>query len=325
MQRNNGKSKQARNAGGAVRAPAAQNRSSRQSGRQSARYKECERIGTIAGATSYTVVSNIACQPGLSGSFPWLSGHAALFEKYKVHKLVYRYKNLKGTDSDGNIIMSFDYDTLDAAPSTAIEQCQSTRWIDGAPWRIFELHVPTDGRMLFNRVGPVSVADLKTYDMGRLFIAAEGCADTSDHGILEVEYDIELFEKQPSQLSSVANRSVSVFSLSSSSAATATFNFDEEVTNPLGIVNTSGVYALPAGAYLVTVDLHSSVQSSPVWQLELDDLALSPPCVFTSAGSGSNSATGYVESNGNNSLSVSLESGSATMVADVCRLIIRAL
>lgn len=191
---------------GLVRAPAAQNKSSRQTGRNSTRYRECERVGTVNGSLQFEVVANFACNPGLKDSFPWLSSHADLYEKYKIHKLVYRYKNLKGTGAGGNIIMSFDYDTLDAPPSSAIEMCQSTVWTDGAPWRIFELHVPVDSKAYYTRPGLIPGTDLKTYDMGRLFVAAEGSSDasgstdTSPQGILEVEYDIELMEKQPASL-----------------------------------------------------------------------------------------------------------------------------
>lgn len=192
--------------GSLVRAPAAQNKSSRQTGRNSTRYRECERVGTVNGSLQFEVVADFACNPGLKDSFPWLSSHADLYEKYRIHKLVYRYKNLKGTGAGGNIIMSFDYDTLDAPPVSAIEMCQSTVWTDGAPWRIFELHVPVDSKTYYTRPGLIPGTDLKTYDMGRLFVAAEGSSDasgstdTSPQGILEVEYDIELMEKQPASL-----------------------------------------------------------------------------------------------------------------------------
>lgn len=177
-------------------APVAQNKSSAQTRGNSLRFKECERITTIPGSVAFAVSGSVACNPGLAASFPWLSGHANLFERYRIHKLVYRYKNLKGTASNGNILMSFDYDTLDNPPASAVEMTQSTVYVDGAPWRIFQLEVPTDKRDLFTRSAAVAGADLKTYDMGKLHVAAEGCADSTPHGYLEVEYDVELFMKQ---------------------------------------------------------------------------------------------------------------------------------
>lgn len=176
------------------------NKSAHQTGRNSIRFRETERILTIVGSQQFENVAAIALNPGLSGSFPWLSGHAVLFENYKVHKICYRYKNLKGTSASGNVLMSFDYDTTDPSPETAIEATQATHYVDGAPWRLFQLNVPTDGRKLFTRSGEPLGSDLKTYDMGKLHISTEGCADTTVHGYLECEYDIEFFNKQTATL-----------------------------------------------------------------------------------------------------------------------------
>jgi hypothetical protein len=242
-----------------VNAPVAANRSSRRNTSRTLRFTECERITTISGSTAFSVGTSISCNPGLSASFPWLSGHAQLFEKYKVHKLIFRYKNLKGTSSAGNILMSFDYDSLDAAPTTAIAMTQSTKYIDGAPWRIFELNVPSDNRTLFTRPGPVPGADLKTYDMGVLYVAAEGCADTTDHGYLEVEYDIELMQKQPTTTSIIAGAVLSsaCYGISATTTASETVTFDLlQTTDTLGGSMSSGVYTIPIdGTYLIEVSM----------------------------------------------------------------------
>lgn len=326
MQRNNNRKPKRSRRGKVTRAPVAQNRSSTQAGTDSARYRESERIGTVPGSTTFDIVLDLACNPGLSGSFPWLSGHASLYEKYRVHKLVYRYKNLKGTGSDGNVIMSFDYDTLDTAPTSAVQMCQSTRWIDGAVWRIFELHVPSDNRTLFTRNSAVSLADLKTYDMGRIYVAAEGCSNFSDHGILEVEYDIELFQKQPAGISQVANRSLSYFTLSDSIAGGDPTDFDLEVYNPLNIVNDGGLYTLPEGAYLVTVDLTGSTVNDATFRFELDGQALSPGVTWELREAyESTSAHGVVVSDGTNQLAVVLNSGTIALQVARCRLLFQAL
>lgn len=180
-----------------VRAPAAINRSARQTGRNQMRYVESERIATVYGSELFKVQDEITCQPAFSTSFPWLSGHAKLYEKYKVHKLVYRYKNLRGTNAEGNILMSFDYDSMDSPPANATELTQSTVYADGAPWRIFEMKVKTDGRKLFTQAAPTPGGDPKTYNMGKLVVATEGCqAEQKVQGYIECDYDIEFFDKQ---------------------------------------------------------------------------------------------------------------------------------
>jgi hypothetical protein len=140
--------------------------------------------------------------------------------------------------------MSFDYDTLDNPPASAVEMTQSTVYVDGAPWRIFELEVPSDKRDLFTRSAAVAGADLKTYDMGKLHVAAEGCADTTPHGYLEVEYDVELFMKQSitSGSSGVAAGASTVVDLSG--------NLSQ---NGLGLTNVGAVVSAPAGKYIITI------------------------------------------------------------------------
>jgi hypothetical protein len=245
-----------------INAPVAANRSSKRTSNRTLRFTECERITTISGSTAFAVGTSLYCNPGLASSFPWLAGHAQLFEKYRVHKLIYRYKNLKGTSSAGNILMSFDYDSLDAAPSTAIAMTQSTKYVDGAPWRIFELNVPSDNRVLFTRPGIVPGADLKTYDMGVLHVAAEGCADTSDHGYLEVEYDIELLQKQPSTTSVTTGAILSSasYGVASTTAPSTTVLFDQvQTTDTLGGSMAAGVYTIPvSGTFLIQSNVDAS-------------------------------------------------------------------
>nr|UJQ92838.1 MAG: hypothetical protein [Narnaviridae sp.] len=259
---------------GQVMAPVAINRSYQQrASNQSIRIKETERIGTVQGSSSFAVVGNFPLNPGLPASFPWLSATASQYEKYRVHKIVYRYKNLKGTASDGNILMAFDFDSLDAPPSSAIQMTQYTRCTDGSPWRIFEMVVPTSGQELYTRSGIPAGSDLKTYDMGRLFVAAEGCADGSAHGYLEVEYDIELLKKQSPATGGVStNRQVTFLSGTLSYVQNAAIGWVSNPTvtsNPIGATWTlAGVYTLPAGSYLVMIQsmVDSTAGSIQLWQ-----------------------------------------------------------
>jgi hypothetical protein len=231
------------------------------------RFRERERIATIPGSVNFSNVASIPINPALAGSFPWLSGHAALFEKYCVRRLRFRYKNLKGTNSAGNVIMSFDYDTLDPAPGNAIQATQATHYIDGAPWRIFDLPVSPDKRDLFTRNGAVPGADLKTYDMGKLHISVEGCADTSDHGYLEVEYDIELFDKKPAE--GVSTSVVDQFNLTANAVIAVNgiipYDFGYRPVADSLFTNVGGVFtAKTKGTYLVCLQTVTSVTATRI-------------------------------------------------------------
>jgi len=306
-----------------VRAPAFSNKSSSQSGQQSRRYRESERILTVSGAVSYSVEHSVAVNPGLPASFPWLSGHAQLYEKFKVHRLIFRYKNLKGTSSAGNILMSFDYDTLDSAPASAVEQTQSTVWVDGAPWRIFEMRVPPDNLARFTRAGSV-MGDLKTYDFGRLYIAAEGCADTSDHGYLEVEYDIELFQKQSAASNLPTNNSVAEFTLGTSQAVGAGFAdvpFDVTTVDPFGFTVVSGLFTSTlAGTFLVYASATAMTAGITDASIMVNGAQLPNPLTVGVSAAGTQALQGLVTLAVGDTLALNVNTTGVTLTSYACRI-----
>lgn len=312
-------------------APLSNSARSSQSGRNAARYRETERILTLAGSTSFGNVGNLACNPGLAASFPWLSGHAQLYERYRLHKLIYRYRSLKAATSNGQMLLSFDYDTLDAAPTTAVEVAQSTVFEGDRVWENFEMKVPCDpNRILFTRDGSVANADYKTYDYGRLFCSAESCDDTTSQGFVEVEYDIELFDKQQggSGGASASAGSFALWNLSanqSQSSATVTVNFDEEpVTNSLVLTNASGTFTVPSsGLYEVSVDLQAvTAAMGAVASVEVDGAPVSVPILFGLAAEWSFTLAACVlELTAGQTIRVrSTGAASSSLLADQCRL-----
>jgi hypothetical protein len=282
-------------------------------------------------------VANIAVNPGLAESFPWLSGVAQHYERYRIDSFTVRYKNLKGTDSDGNIIMSFDYDTLDPAPASAVVQTQSTVFIDGAPWRIFEMKVPTDGTKKFIRSTGIAGADLKTYDFGRVFVSAEGCADDSDHGYLEFEYHVSLFEKQTAGATTYANRCYSSWNLSANTAAlsaSAVLDIDEAAVTAAADAptNVNGTITLGSpGFYRVSADvswLSSAADADSTVEIRVDGASQTIP-VKMFVGAYSNTSSSYsgslsclVESDGTTTVDLYYNDGSGnhTFLGDACRL-----
>lgn len=181
-----------------VMAPIAMNRSLKSS-RLSTTYVQTERVGAINTpvSTSFHVLAALPVNPGLPFAFPWLSGHAALFEKYEIQSLTFRFKNLLSTTTNGNVILCFSFDTLDVDPINALVATQKAAYIDGAVWRETVLNVPIRRKELFTRVGNVPPnADLKTYDYGKLWVCTEGVTTSLDNiGYLEMSYKIVLRDK----------------------------------------------------------------------------------------------------------------------------------
>lgn len=310
-----------------VKAPLAQNKSSKSQNRSPEVHREMERIRTVTGSVAFSSVANIAVNPGLPEFAPWLSGLAAKFDRYVLDGLIVRYKNLKGANSDGNVIISFDPDTLDAGPATAVEQTQASVYVDGAPWRIFQMKVPCDQQKRYIRTGPLAGVDLKTYDMGRLWISAEGCANTSDHGYIEIEYSVRLFEKQ-SGATLPSSQSISFYNLAANQAmvGSAVLDIDEAVAVPSAAppTNLNGTVTLPLGNFLVTAELNWTGASTGSIQLRQDGAALPTPSLFYMDNVRGGSLSAFVRSVGGTTVDVFFTSGGTnpTFLADACRLII---
>lgn len=185
-----------------VMAPVATNVSNGRSGSKVVRLVERERVATLAGSAAFKVQHTFKINPALPAFLPWLSTMAQLYEKYRVKSIRVMYHNLCGTNTAGNVLMSFDPDVLDSAPSDAVSFSQSTRYIDGAPWRMLTLNVPGSSQSFFTRSGEAPTgSDLKTYDYGQIHIATEAMADEATVGYIEIAYDLEFHERQPAPAS----------------------------------------------------------------------------------------------------------------------------
>jgi hypothetical protein len=185
-------------------APVATNISNGRSGSKTVRLVERERVATLSGSAAFTVQHTMQINPALPAFLPWLSTMAQLYEKYRVKSIRVMYHNLCGTNTAGNVLMAFDPDVLDNAPLDAVSFSQSTRYIDGAPWRMLTLNIPGSNQTFFTRTGTAPVgSDLKTYDYGQIHIATEAMAApaAATVGYVEIAYDIEFLERQPAPAS----------------------------------------------------------------------------------------------------------------------------
>jgi len=235
------------------------------SAQMSTRVRQRERVATITGATTFGVPFSSPVNPGLSRCFPWLAAQASQYEKYTFHSLKFSYRTLKGATYPGNIILGFDYDTLDAFPVTATAMTQLGVYNDGAVWDNFEIDIPLKRLELFMRSGVVP-GDMKTYDIGRVYVGAEGCLDSTSQGYLEVEYDVS-FQYKNTQVSSITNSTTSFFMMRTD-GATETVAEDANVPFRSPIVDQYSItadanwfYTLPPGNWLVNITLYSNTST----------------------------------------------------------------
>ncbi len=312
-------------------------------GQASTRIQHRELIGNIAGTTTFTVNQNLALNPGIAATFPWLSTQASGWEQYRFHRLDFEYVTRSPTSATGDVFLSPDYDVLDAPPSTEQEVSTYRDTTEDACWK--DQCCKLDPSAMFP-IGPrkyvrdssVATADLKTYDAGRLYVVTNGQANTNSIGKLWVNYDVEFFVPQTTSSSGVpVNQTFAQFNLSAnqslSTGTEATLVFDEVVSNDLGITNSSGVFTLPRGNWRIQSAIGCSggtAAATMLVEIQKNSAALSPPntqqsvCAAVSTHAGELVNEAFVSSGGSDTarVRVTYTSSTGTLVAtgDRCKI-----
>jgi len=183
-----------------------------------------ERICEI-GASEFTGIRRYQINPGLMTTFPWLSNIAGSFDRYMFKRLVFRYKPTCPTTTTGQVVFAWDYDALDPTPRNNREMCQETFWKAISPWQSASFAIPGVNKNLFTRNSVIAGSDLKTYDIGQLFISVELDADAV--GYIEAEYDVVLKDKQPDFISEAPRSNTSLY-LAGRDSGSVTVNGGEE-------------------------------------------------------------------------------------------------
>lgn len=146
--------------------------------------------------------------PGMSGTFPWLSQIAPRFEKYRFNSLKFQFETEAPTSLGGSLILTLDYDASDQAPQSKVQAMAYKNAVRSAPWEECT-HTSakedlSQQKQYFVRSGanPAST-DVKLYDVGNLFVCSQNVVTGgATLGELYVDYDIELLTPQlqlPSQ------------------------------------------------------------------------------------------------------------------------------
>lgn len=146
--------------------------------------------------------------PGNAQLFPWLSTVASLYEEYQFVELRFALESDQPSTNAGSVMMAIDYDSLDAPPATKMQMMTYQNAVKGQPWTSFKLDAlpRTGGRLPAGTdksfyvaypsgVGPVG-SDLKTYNIGQIFVALSGNAAVGAVTELFVEYKIRFTKAQ---------------------------------------------------------------------------------------------------------------------------------
>lgn len=160
------------------------------------RVSHSEILCPVNGSVAFSAAQTLAVNPGLAATFPWLSGLGHRFESYKFLKLKLKFFPAKG-QHDGEVGAVIDFDAADAAPASYMTAMQYSGAIIGPSWTYWEKEMSQINLKKFsldryNRGGAVPAnTDVKTYDLGNIFIITQGHADTSLIGHLWADYVVE--------------------------------------------------------------------------------------------------------------------------------------
>lgn len=162
-----------------------------------------EFLGNITGSQVFEN-STFQLNPGLVGTFPWLSQIAVNYEEYSFEQLMFTYVSLlseaTASGAVGTIIMSTNYNAGNPAFITSNDMLNNIGTISARPTDSPIIHgVECDDSKnvlpsYYVRVGSVPEGqDIKTYDVGLFQLATEGMpVDSQLQGQLYVSYQITL-------------------------------------------------------------------------------------------------------------------------------------
>lgn len=140
--------------------------------------------------------------PGLTQSFPWLSGIAPNFESYRFLTLSFEYVPFCASTTVGSVMMGVDWDVSDYEPASKSQMLAYQTVVSGPMWEPSVLKCePANLRKFsldhFVRVLDPGQVDLKTYDVGCLYVSTSNNAVASQSiGSVFVNYTVELLTPQ---------------------------------------------------------------------------------------------------------------------------------
>jgi hypothetical protein len=159
-----------------------------------------EFIQDVTGQIAFNALS-FPVNPGRDTLFTWLPQLATRYERYQFRNLRFIYEPRCSTATSGSVILAMDYDPLDTAPATKQDVYSYHHSAQSSPWDESCLTVDSsilrNRGTLFSRAGAIPAgSDLKTYDLGNLWLCVSGFTGAVVCGELFVEYDVILMVPQ---------------------------------------------------------------------------------------------------------------------------------
>lgn len=221
------------------------------------RIRHREYIGDVNSSTAFSN-SSYSVNPGLNGTFPWLSAIAQNFEEYSIEGMVVEFKStsadaLNSTNTAlGTIILCAEYNVLQPAYVNKQQMENSLFCMSAKPSECIIMPIECDKsqnpfKVQYIRNGDVTTGDLRMYDLCNFQIASVGSQQASVVGELWLSYDIILRKPQLSSGLGLALKTAH-YSLVAPAISTAYLGTSRtERIDTYGLTLSGTVVTIPAG------------------------------------------------------------------------------
>jgi len=265
------------------------------------RFQNSELIQSVNGSVAFTA-TKLQVNPGLAGTFPWLSAEAVKWEQYRFHFLRFRYVTRTATTTVGSVILSPDYNPRDVAPTTEVQATDTEDAVEDSAWK--EICSILNNRSMFPvgdrkliRTGNVA-GDINLYDVANLYLCTVEQIDTTAIGKLWVDYDVEFFVPQNSPLDESGPSGIFLAGRATqqtlTTAVATVIDLDAPTFDPLNLgADAAGVFTLPKGTYEIEFQANVADGTNEIFQgavsIQKNSAALTPPSIqsFLVAGTAS--------------------------------------
>jgi len=158
-------------------------------------------LTSVSSISSFSLIDTFSVNPGLRGTFPWLSTIAANYDQYCLNSLSLEYVNAAPATRQGFIYMVPDYDVYDGAPSTpqgAMNQMGSKSmpvWTSGSISLVMGAAMSVGPRRFIRQAA--SSRDQSLTDVAKIHVFYSDLTSTDAlPGQLWINYDVTLFAPQ---------------------------------------------------------------------------------------------------------------------------------
>lgn len=184
-------------------------------GSRTVKFEEYVQDITASATASQFKAQRFPVQPGLSTLFAWLADQAINYQEYRFKRISFRFESAQGSGVAGKIMFAFSPDAADPIPVNKQEMLEYGIKGKSDVWQEFEMPVPTNealGSKRYIRSGTLAAnLDIKTYDIGALFVASSGVVTASlPLGELYVKYELELITPVVQSLAAAQARSLTI-------------------------------------------------------------------------------------------------------------------